>query len=323
LNTHLRREDGNAASFTVQDPTGRILPYNLYGSPPEPRLSPTAVKGEQMQYFDHPTPGVWQFTVKLDGVGIKAGGEANPREAKFSTEFAGYRVDCTPSGMTHADNERTVTFENKTRVELTAHVSGLGLGSSRDVTLVLTPALTAHLFDVDIADGTKRLEIALEYGGPSSWVGLYMYKAPEGPNKAKALGDATPLIYEDSSHAGEKHWVLESPNPGRYIIAVDPLHVPPSGLKLHYRDIVIHPAFGEVSCTSSDDAIAPMATKLARLSWTIRARPVDDRKLVAECALISQKIGYSEVAEAKVKPEERKLKIVPVPLATQTISAEP
>jgi hypothetical protein len=85
---------------------------------------------------------------------------------------------------------------------------------------------------------------------------------------------------------------------------------------------VIQPAFGDMSCVSTEDAFAPNARLSAQVSWTIRARPVGDRKLVAECALTMPDVGYSKQSEAKDAQEEKKLEIVPVPLVTQIIPVE-
>jgi len=324
---HLKRDDGKGAVFKAQDPTGRILPYNLYGSASKPEPPSATVKGEQVQYFDHPASGVWQFAVGLDDMEAKLEGEDSPRDAKFSLQFTGYQIDALSVSKVGTTQPQTVTFANKTGAGLKTHVTGLGLGSEHETSLVLQPGLAASLFEVEVAEGAKRLEISSEHGDPESWVGLYVYKAPDGPNKAfgdpKAFGDATPLLYEDSSHATEKHWVLDSPSPGRYIIAVDSLHVPASGLKIHYRDVVIQPAFGDMSCMSSEDAITPNARLSAQMSWAVQARPVGERKLVAECALTSPEVGYSNTTEQKDSVQENKPQIVPVVLATQTIPVEP
>jgi len=208
---------------------------------------------------------------------------------------------------------------------LKAKVTALGLGSARRADFVLKPGVTASLFEIEVAAGAQRLEIALEHADPKAWVGLYLYQAPHGPDKAfgdpKTFGDATALIYHDPSHATKKYWTLETPPPGKYVVAVDPLQVPASGLEVHYRDVVIHPAFGAMTCEDADSTLAPGASKEAKLSWMITARPAQGRALMAEAALLSPEVGYAKPVGTKGTPEE-KSEFVPVPLATQLIPVE-
>jgi hypothetical protein len=330
---HFKRGSGLAGSFSAQDPAERVLPYYVFGSEFKPEPASDAGKGEQTQFFDHPAPGVWQFTLQLDGVGIKQeNGEDSP-VADYSLEFTGYELEGSPIDLASISKTRTIGFENRSGAELTTEAIGLGMGSERDAVIDLKPGFNAHLSQVDIVDGTKRFEIEMKFDDPSSRVGLYVYKVPTGPGKVfgdpKAVSDATglvyatALIYKDSSNSIDKRLSLESPMPGRYIIAVDPIQIPVLGLKVHYRDVLIHPTFGEMSCTSSLSTPSLLTSKSAQLDWTIRARPVDDRFLVAECAMENPTIGYSALTESKDKPDDEQLRIVPVPLATQIVPISP
>jgi subtilisin family serine protease len=326
ITVHLKRQDALEATLVVQDSTERTLPYRVYGSALKPSVATKSIKGEQVLFFDHPTPGVWQFTVELDGVGIKRGNDTNAHSVNFSMEFAGYRVDSRSTDASSSVTERKVTFESKSGTKIEAHPTGLGLGSARDLSLTLPAGLDAKLFEIEVADGARRLEVNLDYGNSNSWVGLYVFKVPDGPNRsfgdpnaqsdATGLVYATALIYKDSSHAMQKKWALESPTPGRYVIAVDPLRVPPTGLRIHYQDVLIHPAYGDMSCSSVDGATtSPFATsESVVIKWKRRMNPADGRTLVAECAIMSPEVGYSKIAEETDTHGSPTMEIVPVVL---------
>jgi hypothetical protein len=189
------------------------------------------------------------------------------------------------------------------------------------------PVLQAQTFQVQVPAGATRLEVTSDQESPDATVGLYVYKAPEGPGKkfgdTKTGGDATALLYYDPSGLRSKHWILESPKPGTYVIALDPLKVAASGVKIRYRDVLYHPVFGTVNCDDSKGALGPSASKSATVHWRIAAKPADGRKSVVEVGFIDEDRGYSKVADTVGTPDqEKKLEIVPVPLATQILQID-
>src|SRR6185295_14236086 len=229
----------------------------------------------------------------------------------LSWEFQGYRVEAkesTEKGVARFVNDGTFPIRGK--------VSALGLGSQRDVLVTLQRGLSARQFELMVPDGATRLEVLLSKEEPVGHVGLYIYKVPVGPNDL--LGDPTSveptaLVYYDASFVASKNWTLESPKPGKYVVAIDPLDVPEAGLKVHYSDIILYPLYGELYSEDQDSVMVPLAEKLGKLNWKIASRPTGDRKLVAVGAFTSSGVGYSKPAD------DQKLTIVPVPLATKSI----
>jgi hypothetical protein len=222
-------------------------------------------------------------------------------------------------------NHQRVTFQNLGASALHAKIIALGMGSERESELQLKPGLLATLLDVDVPEGTKQSEVELSFDG-RSWVGLYVYRAPE--KLGGTFGDpqtpeaATALIYYDASHQTRKRWVWNQPKAGKYVIAVDPLDVPPQGLTIHYRDVLIHPSFGAVYCADEMSAVGPGKNKTAEVIWNIgAAKPGVNRKLVADVALTSSGVGYSKASGAT--GAKKQLQIVLTPIATKVISILP
>lgn len=313
LRLHLQRADGaDGGRLYVQDPTGRVLPYRLYGSPPQEGGKGVSIKGETLQVFANPVPGVWQFYLQESWrfSGLK------PSVQRLEASAVTWKFSATRIESAQVAGEQAVVFSNAGAIGLKAKVTALGLGSAHEQDVTLLPGLATRSFAVHVPAGATRLEVASSHADAAAVVGLYVYKAPEGPDgivgNPAAQGDATALIYHDPSRQRAKSWSLEAPAPGRYVIVLDPLKVPPAGLPVRYRDIVVHPLFGSVQCDDIEAVMAPGATKRAKVSWRLGATPADGRVLRAAVALTSADVGYPSPTG-----------IVRVPIATQVLNVHP
>jgi hypothetical protein len=329
LYLHVKRADGNdGGRLNVQDPTKRFLPYSLYGSSQGDTSGGTFVKGEAFETFTNPVPGLWQFYLQESSnfSGLKPPGE-RLKSTEVIWEVTGTRIFSKEEPSAELGTERSVAFTNAGSASVQARITAMGIGSARDEEVLLQPGLQAQTFQVQVPAGATRLEVTSDQESPDATVGLYVYKAPEGPGKkfgdTKTGGDATALLYYDPSGLRSKHWILESPKPGTYVIALDPLKVAASGVKIRYRDVLYHPVFGTVNCDDSKGALGPSASKSATVHWRIAAKPADGRKSVVEVGFIDEDRGYSKVADTVGTPDqEKKLEIVPVPLATQILQID-
>ena len=297
--------------LTAKDPTGRRLPFSLYGAALVDEQKGASVNGERVQVFQNPVPGVWQFSIQVRRAWLQPSAKVL-QSTELKWEFNGYRVTAMAE-----NREATASFVNAGSSVVKARVIAVGLGGQRDAVFTLKRGLRATLFYVTVPQGAKRLQISLSQERPLGHVGLYIYKVPEKADEP--LGDPTSveptaLVYYDPSFLERKDWTLDSPKPGKYVIAIDPLEVPSEGLRVHYRDLIIDPSYGELRCDDKESVMTPGTEKAANLSWNIASWPTQDRKLTAETALISSDIGYSTSArESRIDGIE----IVSVPLATQ------
>ncbi len=316
LKVRLKRADGEDFPWLwVQDPTGRTLPYHLYGSAQEDERRGVAVKGESIQTFENPVPGVWEFYLQEWSPTLKPAA-TRLKATDVTWDFAGYAVGQKADGV-----ERSVAFTNEPAQEARAKAVGLGLGSASEREIVLHPGVEASLFELEVPEGASRIEAALEQESAAATVGLYIYKIPE--HIEEMVGDQTALVYYDPSHQMRKSWVLEKPKAGKYVIAVDPINVPASGVKLRYRDVMYHPLFGTLSVDDKESLLGPGATRAVKVGWKLQAKPADGRSLVAEVGLIYAEAGYSKAAGKKGTPTENELEIVPIPVARQIIRLDP
>lgn len=318
-----RADKGPVDDLVVGDPTGRNLPYNLYGSPTFEATPGAAREGERMVTLAAPAPGLWQFFYEEGDWALKPAAE-RLKAVPWTMEFSGYRAHAEPAPAEAAVLD-AVTFLNTGAAIADAQVQGAGLGSAHRETFTLWPGAEAHLFTVLVPEGATRLEVECDAPGAGAHVGLYVYKKPKDP--AQMRGEATALAYYDPSYEAKKRYALSQPSPGTYVIAVDPLSVPAAGLKVTYSDAYFHPLFGEITVEDSAAAFGHGAKRAARVSMQVRARPAEGRQLIAEAELISSAIGSSRIEEKKpAEPlvsgltlggaESAKTVIVPVPLAS-------
>lgn len=326
LRLNLKRADGldelpkngiDQWQLIAEDPTGRRMPYFLTGSIGTGEGREAApVKGVRVHAYTNPVPGVWHFFYQYR---IPQTPPSDPRlkPTELTWEFAGLKVESSVDA-----SQREVAFTND-GPEFRGKITALGVGSEREADVMLKRGFTANLFEVEVIEGTKRLEIEMSHNDPKSLAGLYVYRAPDGPDKTfgePAGGiNATAMVFFDPSGSLKKQWIVENPKPGKYVVAIDPTNVPANGLLVHYRDLVVHPAFGEVSCDDSESTIAAGARRATTLTMTRGAiQPAGDRKLVAVTALLSSDFGYSKLSGARGTPSE-KLELVPVAIKTQTL----
>src|SRR5262249_18177922 len=116
----------------------------------------------------------------------------------------------------------------------------------------------------------------------------------------------------------KKHFIVDAPKPGKYVVAIDPLTVPAEGLSVHYRDLVVNPLYGELTVVDEETTLLAGSAKTAKLSWIFNAKPLGGRSLVAVTALTSSQLGYSKLAGTR-KSRSEALELVSVPIASQTI----
>lgn len=303
--------------FIVDDPLGRRLPYSMWRAPVNEGREAQPVKGEWIQIFPHPVPGVWQFFHEVRFPFVSATG-AKLKSTDVTWEFTGYSIASrgdSGSGM--------VSFSNVSSSPLKAKISALGLGSERETSLTLKPDAEATLFEIDVPAGSQRLEVNLTSADPKSIVGLYIYKKPDEPVESiDDLGGAEynpAIIYYDNSGVVSKHWAIDEPKPGKYVVAIDPLRAPGTGVMVRYSDLIVNPVYGEVSCSDNESVITPGGEKSTKLEWNVRAVPTGNRKIVAVAALTSSDFGYSKLAGNRWTPSAR-LELVPVPLATHRVA---
>jgi hypothetical protein len=299
--------------FIVEDPLGRRLPYSLWQAAMSEGRESTTVNGEQQQMFHHPIPGTWQFFFEIRFPLVPATpSKLKPTEVTW--EFTGYDISSS------AESE-TVTYTNAGTGDLRAKVTALGLGSERKSQVTVKPGLKAPLVELEIPEASKRLEIEIRIGDPKSIVGLYVYKLPDDGKASEDLGGTNykpALIYYDNSGVTLKQFIVDSPKPGKYVVALDGLRVPAEGLSISYRDLVVNPVFGELTTANEETAFKAGESKSAKLSWTIAARPAGDRDLVAVTAILSSQLGYSKLSGTR-KTASQKIELIPVAIATQTI----
>jgi hypothetical protein len=302
--------------FIVEDPLGRRLPYSLWRSSVNEGRPSTSVNGEQIQIYPNPVPGVWQFFYEVRTPVVPP---TDPRlkRTEVAWEFTGYSV------ASKGDSSGNVTFSNQDSSALKAKISALGLGSERESSIMIKPNLEATLVEIDVPAGSKRLEIDLTSADPKAVVGLYVYRKPDDPGKSiDNLGgmEYNPaMIYYDNSGVTRKQWAIDSPKPGKYVVAIDALRIPATGLTVRYRDLIVNPAYGDLNCSDDESLMGAGAEKSAKVDWKVAAVPTGDRRLVAVAALTSSELGYSKLSGTRWTPSA-KLELVPVALATQTVA---
>jgi hypothetical protein len=283
-------KDGGKSVWSAQDPTGRSLPFSPYGSEIW-QPAPLDLESQEQHFsYGDPVPGVWQFRVwnsepqsmqDLDAVDWT-------RPMPIDVQIQGWAATAGPAVPAQSAGSPTdVQFQNHGAV-FEASIEAIGLGATRDAEVTLRPGLDPTSFDVLVEPGTRRIEMQFEHAAADAQVGLYVYKVPEGERRHTTLStDHTALIYYDSSFQPRKRHVIETPPPGRYRITLDPIRVPPAGVRVAWRDTVYHPMYGSVEVADTRSLLPAGDSKKARARAVVRARPSDDRELLAEVALFN------------------------------------
>lgn len=203
--------------------------------------------------------------------------------------------DLVPTPLA-ASQPALVTFQARADAPDTA-IRAVGIGATRAARTTLTPGLNPVFFEVQVDPGASKLEVQLVHAAPDAQVGLYVYKVPEGERRETSLDgrDHTALIYHDPSSRPNKRYSLETPVPGRYRIALDPVRIPARGLEVTFRDTVYHPVYGSLAVTKTAEQARDGSAKAAKVDFHVRAIPAEGRQLLAQVGLFSN-AGLADAA---------------------------
>lgn len=279
ITVSLAKDTGTTSAWLATDPTGRMLPFNGYGSEMYRRDERDAALPKQHFAYQDPVPGVWQFELRNVEPRSMAQLESVKDWSKplpLDVHIQGWRGPDREPAITRASEPLAVSLREST-VPVDAKVEALALGAARELQTELHAGLEPRFFELTVAPGTTSLDVQIEQADPSAHVGLYVFKVPEGARVDSTLtSDHTALVYRDTSFEARKRYRLEAPPPGKYKVAIDPLRVGGASLAVTYRDVIRHPLFGSVS-VAEDERSA---------SIELRAKPADGRKLHAEIELL-------------------------------------
>lgn len=311
--------DVGPAKWRAQDPTGRVMPYIAYGSVLARRYEARTEAREQPFVYTDPVPGVWQFWMQYFEPSSREDllmGDWN-RLAQVRAEVRGWRFGTGDWKEVSAQHAATAGFNNRLE-RAHARIEPIGLGAARLTETSLKPGWEPALFELTVIDGTLSLEVECEVDEPDAQVGLYVYQVPDEqrPDTALRTGSGvtpTALIYQDSSRQLRKRYRLRDPPPGRYVVALDPLRVQGREVRVRYRDVLYHHAFGSVAAEDEFGALETGRTKSARVMFHIRTRPADRRHLVAAVGLFAAPGEVGAFAESAAERE---------PVATQVFLLE-
>jgi hypothetical protein len=274
-------KDKGPALLYVTDPTGKAVPFDLYGTESFHFDEDQLTKPDLHHSFADPTPGVWQIALRTSEPRAEKHFEAvedwsRPMPLKVHVQgWTEVEQEAAPSSAT--SRNVAVHFETAAGV-LDTFVEPVGLGAERDARVTLRAGLEPAFFDVQVEPGSKSLNLQIEHADPNARVGLYVFKKPEGERIETTLnGDNTALLYYDSSMRRVKRYTLDAPPPGVYRVAIDPISLSGARLDVSYRNVVHHPLFGSVSVSKAGEATVE-----------VHAQPADGRRLYAEVGLFKR-----------------------------------
>lgn len=259
-------KDGGKGVTTITDPTGRILPFNYYGSEIYRLDVEDYAKREPHWTIADPVPGVWQISY-------------SNTEPRSEQDFLAVEDWGRPMPLkVHVQGWSPVEVSMQpTAAGPDTYVEPISVGAAHEARIVLRSGLDPAFFDVRVEPGSTSLDVQIEHADPDARVGLYVFKLPEGERIESTLnGDHTALVYYDPSARQHKRYTLNAPPPGRYRVAIDPISIQGEAIQVTYRDVVNHPLFGAVTI---NDGVATV---------DVRARPADGRKLYAEIGLLKR-----------------------------------
>lgn len=330
LTVQVKRSASQAYSIWIaEDPSGRHLPFNPYGSELYEVGTAPFTDAELRYTFADPVPGVWQFRMQNQQPHTREAWASVPdwgQPMPLEVTIRGWRVQ---KQVAPADEATRVEFRAADRRESRSAgdagsfvtsagasartgasagtgagagadakpiIRAIGVGATRTARPVLLPGLAPAFFEVEIAPGTRRYEVEIAQDDPTAQVGLYLYKVPEGERREEVLrSDQTALVGYDASFRPGKRLALADPPPGRYRIAVDPVRVPDRGLEVAFRDTVFRPEYGEAIVASAPIAAtgrkSDAIARAARVEVRGPGRPPEGRRLFTRVGLFLEADG--------------------------------
>jgi hypothetical protein len=278
VHVHVTQKDGKHF-FGVQLPDGRNL-----------SLGQRTPVGDTFDIsVDRPLAGVWQFWLSADIPTSYDPSDASPAPAcQFTMQITALGIEPNGDDQTAAHPEMTASFTNKFAPAEDVAVKAIGVGSVRTDEPVLTPGWQPLFYDIDVAAGTSKIEADVD--GGTGDISLMIFRVPGEKQDAKTVA-------YDIGPGARKHVEVNNPEAGHYKVCLDLWNAArPGGVRVKYRDIVFHPAFGEARVTDAPRDLKPGETRTVTVDTEVRARPSDARQLVAEVGLFGK--GYARTTSS-------------------------
>jgi subtilisin family serine protease len=305
LHLSIRQRNGKRVVIGAQMPDGRYL-IPLERNP---------LGRETYEFtFGRPLAGVWQFWLTHDDGNVPTLYDATePRPApwcEFTMQITALGFESAAQPQPSADKEAPVGFINRFAPIRNATIIPLGVGSVRVEEPVLKAGIAPSYFDIDVPPGASRLEAEVDGGStPHANISLIIFYI--SPNRR----DPARYVAYDIGPGTRKHVEQANPEPGLYRICVDAWGgVPAGGIKVHYSDVLFHPAYGTLTVRDQVSDVRVSETHQAVVEWRVRAKPTD-RRLALEVGLFSADV-------VNMKTNARELAATGKPITDQVIANE-
>jgi hypothetical protein len=275
LRVDLRIAEGNVRPF-LSRPDGRYHYFLARGSMGV-EFTGYQKAGSWSRVVTNPDPGVWQIAVD------NCSNEKPPGTGKASFSVTASLLGIVMQG---AVSKPSTDFTRPAEIRY-SNSHGSFVGEIADTGLASVFAADINIsgdepreFEIDVAPGATRVGACIDAAeGASGDVDLYLFDC--------TAGECT--LRDFSTRTGSSEQVaIDSPAAGKWKVIVNPFKAPGSRNSVHYKDYLLHPAFGHIQVTNDRKPIPHQTVVTQPIVLKIGSVPVGPRSLEAMLLVISR-----------------------------------
>ena len=236
-------------------------------------------EGSWSRVVTNPDPGVWQIAID------NCANEKPPGSGKASFAVTASLLGIVMQG-TDSSSDLSTDLSPPVAIRY-ANSHGSFIGEIADTGLASVFAAEINFsgdepkeFEIDVAPGATRVGAGIDAREETSGdVDLYLFDC--------TAGDCT--LKDFSAGSGSSEQVgIDSPAAGKWKVIVDPFRSRSNRNSFHYKDYLLHPAFGRIQVTNDRKPIPHLAVVTQPVVLKIGAIPVGPRSLEAMLLVISR-----------------------------------
>ncbi len=265
--------------FAFSPDRGASLRYDFVG---------VTEKGFVDKVILNPQPGVWEIELwdnnfvfqpeQIDSKPLSSiPSELTVSLVGFSASPNAVQIPASGSPLPAAHQ---VKFSNSF-APIDAKSENFPLGSRLSATKTIHDS-EIQVTELDVPEGTARLEVSVEAADQQADLDLYLFLATKGTTILRARAD--------SPSANEKI-ILDHPEAGHWKFVVDAFRAPGAQVQYQYRDVYFHSAFGSVTVEDHEQARNRKDSWDVTPNIQVRANPVGERELTGIAPVIAAKSG--------------------------------
>jgi hypothetical protein len=232
---------------------------------------------EWSRAFERPRPGAWEVIVEnsqdTDRVDRSFPNPLPPSAYAVRAELLGADVALVSQPFALNGGELHVPIEVTNRFgSFNGALKGSVLGTARSERTTLTREVPQRIFRIDVPPGADRLVAEVDNASdPGADIDLYLFDC---------TGKRCALRAHSTADGSREQVKAYTPAAGVWNVVVDAFRLSADSTRVEYRDLLLHPLYGQLEVTDPPSTHAPHETWQASAVARIEARPQNGRVLI-------------------------------------------